>query len=1382
MEKIVKESRRAPAVTKEVSYLFNSNCKSLLEYIPDYIAVYDTKGNYQYLNHYAKGFSKKETIGKHYTTYLTDKSAKIYKACFNKAVKTKSTQYIQYSALGDEGAERFYESFVVPIFKQGKFVNMMVVARDITQKRELEKALLTSEINTRAVMESISDVLIVIDKDGNIIDTNEGNAKRFNLKRKDIVGKNLKDILPKDLFNQRMKNIRKTITTGKPVFGEDIRNNLVTEFSIYPVTIDNSVPDKVVVFARDITDKKKLLYKIKKNQKQSSLILNTQKVVFYSAGLDRNFSTKWISDKIESLTGFQESDFINDKNFWNSRLHPDDKKQALKTYANVLKYEYCEMEYRWKCADNKYKWFFEKISLIKGDNGKPCEIIGIWMDINDRKNSEEELRYSEEKYRTLIDTMSEGLLILDNKDVIQFANKSCCKMYGYELDEILGKTGYRTLLHKDYKELVLKKNKERIEGLTDSYEVKGIKKSGEIIWVKICGTPFRDKSGNVIGSIGILSDITEQKKAVEVLKDNEQKQADMISNLPGFVYRCANDKNWTMYYISDGCMNITGYNPKDFIRNNKLAYNDIIPKDYQKTLWNKWQIIIKNKSVFESEYPIVTANGEIKWVWERGRGIFSDKNKLLYLEGFITDFTERKKYEEKLNENFTLLRIAGKTAKFGGWSVNLSDELVTWSEEVRLIHEIPHEYSPSVKEGINFYAEDFKEKITKVYTDCAVNGVPYDEEMKIITAKGNTRWVRTTGEPIHDSEGNIVKVQGSFQDITDKKTSEQILKESEQLLRLLFDNNPNALFLISNDGKFNNVNKHAVKRYGYSLEEFQKMTPADIAAPEYRDNALNRVKKALGEELQFEWAHCKKNGEVFPVEIYTKPIKINEKPFIFVEARDLTKQKIAEHSIKISEEKFRKSFHSNPGIVGISSLNDGRYIEVNDNFYKSMGFAKDEVIGKTSKELNVFADFNDRKIMLKLLNDYGKIDNLEIKIRKKNGEYLDTILSAELIEMNEQKCLLTQILDITERKKNEESLKINEELYHSLFEKVSAVKLLIDPHDGKIIDANSAAVRYYGYSLEELKSIKISDINTLPPDKIQMEMEKAHFDKQSYFNFKHKLANGDIRDVEVYSSPVEINGKLLLHSIVHDITERKSAEELLIKSEERLRELNAAKDKFFNIIAHDLRSPFSSILGFSNLLEEQMKEKNYDGIEEYAGYIQKSSKHAMSLLTNLLDWSRSQTGKMEFKPEYTDLKILIDEVLILANDSAKQKSIVLERDFGNNVPIIADKTMIGIILRNLISNAVKFTNTGGKVVVSAQQKPDELLISVKDNGIGMTFDSLNNLFRIDINHTTLGTEKEKGTGLGLLLCKEFVDKHEGKIWVESEVGKGSTFYFSLPKD
>ena len=248
-----------------------------------------------------------------------------------------------------------------------------------------------------------------------------------------------------------------------------------------------------------------------------------------------------------------------------------------------------------------------------------------------------------------------------------------------------------------------------------------------------------------------------------------------------------------------------------------------------------------------------------------------------------------------------------------------------------------------------------------------------------------------------------------------------------------------------------------------------------------------------------------------------------------------------------------------------------------------------------------------------------------------------------------------------------------------------------------------------------------------------------------------------------------------------NITDRKKAEQSLRESEMQLRELNATKDKFFSIIAHDLKSPFNAIVGFSELMVEQIREKDYDGLEEYAGYIHTSSLRAMSLLSNLLEWSRTQIGRMNYNPEPIELQAIITEVIELLTDPAKQKDIAISSSIPDNLIVFADKTMISTVLRNLVSNAIKFTNSGGQVNISALQVDDELLVSISDNGVGIKKEAIPNLFMIAESKSTSGTNKETGTGLGLILCKEFVVKHGGRIWTESEEGVGSTFKFTLPK-
>ncbi|MBA4408585.1 MAG: two-component regulator propeller domain-containing protein [Bacteroidota bacterium] len=230
----------------------------------------------------------------------------------------------------------------------------------------------------------------------------------------------------------------------------------------------------------------------------------------------------------------------------------------------------------------------------------------------------------------------------------------------------------------------------------------------------------------------------------------------------------------------------------------------------------------------------------------------------------------------------------------------------------------------------------------------------------------------------------------------------------------------------------------------------------------------------------------------------------------------------------------------------------------------------------------------------------------------------------------------------------------------------------------------------------------------------------------------------------------------------------------------KLYELNASKDKFFSIIAHDLKNPFNTIIGFSEMLKEDIRTIDLETIEEFAGMINTSAVQTLSLLENLLEWANSQTGKILFKPIPINLSGLLNEEFGILNDMAKGKNIELKNSITEDLTILADKNMLKTILRNLTSNAIKFTYKNGKVEVKAFIDNNHVEISVSDSGIGMTKETMAKLFRIDANLSTSGTENEKGTGLGLILCKEFVEKHQGKIWVETEVGKGSQFKFTLP--
>ena len=251
--------------------------------------------------------------------------------------------------------------------------------------------------------------------------------------------------------------------------------------------------------------------------------------------------------------------------------------------------------------------------------------------------------------------------------------------------------------------------------------------------------------------------------------------------------------------------------------------------------------------------------------------------------------------------------------------------------------------------------------------------------------------------------------------------------------------------------------------------------------------------------------------------------------------------------------------------------------------------------------------------------------------------------------------------------------------------------------------------------------------------------------------------------------------------VSRDITERKKYEKEINLKNEELQKLNASKDKFFSIIAHDLRSPFNGFLGLTQMMAEDLPSLTMSEIQDLAVSMSHSANNLYRLIENLLDWSQVQRGSIAFNPVVFKLKPTINESIAILIESAKKKNIEVSLDIYDDPEVFADLNMLQSIIRNLVSNALKFTPKGGKVSISAQMGSNRnVVFSVHDTGIGMKSEMVENLFRIDYNSSRRGTEGEPSTGLGLILCKEFVEKQKGKIWVTSEIGNGSTFSFTLP--
>lgn len=340
--------------------------------------------------------------------------------------------------------------------------------------------------------------------------------------------------------------------------------------------------------------------------------------------------------------------------------------------------------------------------------------------------------------------------------------------------------------------------------------------------------------------------------------------------------------------------------------------------------------------------------------------------------------------------------------------------------------------------------------------------------------------------------------------------------------------------------------------------------------------------------------------------------------------------------------------------------------------------------------------------------------------------------------------------------------------------------------DGKIIHGYSYELKGTPCDLTTKKGFCTYEnnvINLFPEDKDLVDIKAEGYVGAALYN-KNGEPNGVLCAISRNKLDLPPQAEDIMRIIGARVTseiERTKTQTALKISERKLKESNMSKDKFFSIIAHDLKAPFNSLLGFSELLVKEIQSNNLVYIKKYAHLIHKVSNQSYSLLNNLLDWSLAQTGGMKFNPEKVNFTEMSNELIDYFNNIAQNKKISIKSTINSNLELVADRNMLTTIIRNLLSNAIKYTPQDGEITISATKDIKETNISIKDTGVGIKTEDLGKLFKIEEASSTRGTENEKGTGLGLILCCDLVEKHNGKIWVESKVGSGSLFSFTIPR-
>lgn len=508
---------------------------------------------------------------------------------------------------------------------------------------------------------------------------------------------------------------------------------------------------------------------------------------------------------------------------------------------------------------------------------------------------------------------------------------------------------------------------------------------------------------------------------------------------------------------------------------------------------------------------------------------------------------------------------------------------------------------------------------------------------------------------------------------------------------------------------------------------------------------------------------------------------------------DITKQKRIERALIESEENYRNLI--NNMIEGLVIVNhEENFIFTNPAAEQIFGVGRGELIGKNlydflSEETAIFITemTNQRRNGLK--------NTFEHDIIQPNGSIRQIIISASA-QFDKQGGFTSTIAifrDITDRKLMEEALKESEERQRLILELTTDYFFKADVDImGKVI------INYVSKDTNNITGRPLEEFNTpdlwttiIHPEDLEFSMkfmnsllasgEPGELECRSY------TKDGKMRFIRILARPVHDKKSNKIVSIVgaiKDITESKLIEADIQKKNAELMELNASKDKFFSILAHDLRSPFNGFLGLTKMMAEEIRDLKIHEMQEFALNMQKSANNLYTLLDNLLEWSKMQRGITEYSPNSVNLLEIVEKNINIIKDTSNQKNIEIINNIIENKQIIADISMLNTIFRNLLSNAIKFTHSGGRIEIGSiikhsQDSNSNCIIYIKDTGIGMDSDTICKLFKIDQKVSRKGTSGELSSGLGLLLCKEFIEKNEGKIWVESEVGKGSTFYFTL---
>jgi len=682
----------------------------------------------------------------------------------------------------------------------------------------------------------------------------------------------------------------------------------------------------------------------------------------------------------------------------------------------------------------------------------------------------------------------------------------------------------------------------------------------------------------------------------------------------------------------------------------------------------------KTKKAVVMEHTFHDGNGGVRNIEVHGYPIFDAKGRVTQMIEYSLDVTERKKIENELQES---QRFSSNLLQ------NSPNPIVVLDPDtsVRYVNPAFEKLTGfnladilGLKAPLPWWPEEQGEKISAAIIKAMAKGGTRSEHI-FQKKNGERMWVALNSAMIKHG-GKPLYFLINWLDITDIKNMQEVLRESEERLESMFDSVTDSIVVAKLDGTILKVNESAVKMHGFASQyEMVGKNALSLTTPRDRKKMTGKMKKALKEGTirGMECTLLRADGSEFPGELSTSALQDSSgKAFGHITiARDITGRKEMLEALRESEEKFSKAFRASPDAIAITRLRDGLFIEVNDNFLTTTGYAREEVINHGANEIGLWAKAKDREKMLKILKEEGRVHNEEFEFRKKSGELRIWLFSSESIDIGNDPCLISMTIDITERKRAEDALK---------------------------------------QKMEELRI-----------------------------------------------------------------------------AYQKLKELDQLKDSFLSTVSHELRTPLTSIKSFSEILLTYDEDKETQ--KEFLNIIKEESDRLTRLINDFLDISKIESGRMQWEPVELSVPEVVKTAINATQALAAKANLEVKTEISPRLPtVMCDKDRLLQVVTNLLSNSIKFTPEGGKIKVKARirkrseskGKADMVVVSVTDSGIGIDSKDHEGVFEKFKQVGDTLTDKPKGTGLGLPICKEIIEHFGGKLWVESALGKGSTFLFTLP--